>query len=43
MFLTNQVMEILQTLKTDGMGQDDHDSIVRFYEKLSGVEVRKQS
>lgn len=43
LFLTNQVMEILQTLKTDGMGQDDHDSIVRFYEKLSGVEVRKQS
>jgi len=42
LMLTNQVMEILQTLKVDGMGQDDHNSIIRFYEKLAKVEVRNE-
>ncbi|MDR0562368.1 MAG: 2-hydroxy-3-oxopropionate reductase [Spirochaetaceae bacterium] len=39
--LTASVMETLQGLKTDGYGQNDHSAIVRFYEKLAGVEVRK--
>jgi len=39
--LTSQVMEIMQALKVDGKAKDDHSSIVRFYEKLSGVEARK--
>jgi len=34
-------MEILQALKVDGMGGLDHGAIVRFYEKLAQVEVRK--
>jgi 2-hydroxy-3-oxopropionate reductase len=38
--LTSQAMEILQALKTDGKAQDDHCSIVRFYEGLAKVEVR---
>jgi 2-hydroxy-3-oxopropionate reductase len=37
--LTAIVMEILQALKTDGMGNLDHGAIVRFYEKLAHVEV----
>jgi 2-hydroxy-3-oxopropionate reductase len=39
--LTSQVMEILQALKIDGKGQNDHSGIVQFYEKLAKVEVRK--
>jgi 2-hydroxy-3-oxopropionate reductase len=39
--LTANVMETLQALKTDGMAADDHSAIVRFYEKLAKIEVRK--
>ncbi|WP_349239108.1 2-hydroxy-3-oxopropionate reductase [Petroclostridium sp. X23] len=41
LMLTSQVMEILQALKVDGKGQNDHSGIVQFYEKLAQVEVRK--
>jgi len=37
--LTCVVMEILQALKVDGKGQNDHGAIVNFYEKLAKVEV----
>lgn len=40
--LTAGVMEILQALKVDGLGDADHGAIIRFYEKLSQVEVRKE-
>jgi 2-hydroxy-3-oxopropionate reductase len=40
--LTAGVMETLQSLKVDGMAANDHSAIVRFYEKLAKVEVRKQ-
>ena len=39
--LTASAMEILQALKMDGMAANDHSAIVRFYEKLAKVEVRK--
>lgn len=39
--LTAAVMEILQGLKTDGMAANDHCAIVRHYEKLAKIEVRK--
>jgi 2-hydroxy-3-oxopropionate reductase len=39
--LTANVMETFQALKTDGMAANDHSAIVRFYEKLAHVEVRK--
>jgi 2-hydroxy-3-oxopropionate reductase len=42
MMLTSQVMEILQTLKIDGKGQNDHSGIVQFYEKLANFEARKK-
>lgn len=38
--LTASVMEILQALKVDGMGDLDHGAIVRYFEKLAQVEVR---
>jgi 2-hydroxy-3-oxopropionate reductase len=41
--LTASVMETLQSLKTDGFAAHDHSAIVRFYEKLAQIEVRKQS
>ncbi|NLY91101.1 MAG: 2-hydroxy-3-oxopropionate reductase [Firmicutes bacterium] len=39
--LTSQVMEIMQALKVDGKGQNDHGGIIQFYEKLAGIEVRR--
>lgn len=39
--MTAQAMEILQTLHADGWGQCDHSAIVRYYEKLTGMEVRR--
>jgi len=41
--LAAAVMEIMQALKVDGMGDCDHGSIVRFYEKLAQIEVKRQS
>ena len=39
--LTANVMETLQALKNDDFGTNDHSAIVRHYEKLAKVEVRK--
>ena len=39
--LTASVMETLQALKLDGLAANDHSAIVRFYEKLAKIEVRK--
>ena len=39
--LTAAVMEILQALKVEGMGELDHGAIVRFYEKLAQVGVKQ--
>ena len=39
--LTSAVMEMMQSLKVDGMDQDDHSSLVRYYEKLAKVEVKR--
>src|SRR6202142_387750 len=41
--LSAAVMEMMQALKVDGMGECDHSSIVRFYEKLAQIEVKRQS
>ncbi len=40
--LTANVMEVMQGLKVAGMQACDHDAIIRHYENLAGVEVRKQ-
>jgi 2-hydroxy-3-oxopropionate reductase len=39
--LTANVMETLQALKADGMGQLDHSAIARFYEKLAKTEIKR--
>ncbi|MGO9379392.1 MAG: 2-hydroxy-3-oxopropionate reductase [Dissulfurispiraceae bacterium] len=39
--LTASVMEMMQALKADGMGELDHGSLVRFYEKIAHVEVKR--
>jgi 2-hydroxy-3-oxopropionate reductase len=41
--LSASVMEIMQALKVDGMGDCDHGALVRYYEKLAQVEVKRQS
>lgn len=37
--LTACVMEMMQTLRADGFGQDDHDALAKYYEKLSGIRI----
>jgi 2-hydroxy-3-oxopropionate reductase len=39
--LSSVVMQVMQALKVDGKGGDDHGGIVQFYEKLAQVEVRE--
>ena len=39
--LTAAVMEMMQALKIDGMGEADHGSLVRYYEKMAQVEVKR--
>lgn len=38
--LTAELMQMLQTLRSDGCGQNDHSAIAKWYEKLSGTEIR---
>ncbi len=40
--LTAAVMEMMQALKTDGMGECDHGSLIRYYEKLAKIEVTRR-
>lgn len=37
--LTAQVMEMMQTLRSDGCGQDDHSALAKYYEKLCGEQI----
>ncbi len=38
--LSSVVMEIMQSLKTDGKAANDHGGIIQFYEQLAKVQVR---
>lgn len=38
---TSQLFEIMQALKVDGHMNDDHGGIVQYFERLAGVEVRR--
>ncbi len=40
--LTASVMELMQALKADGMGDLDHGSLVRYYEKSAKVELSRK-
>lgn len=37
--LTAAVMEMLQTLRADGFGQDDHSGLAKYYAKLAGTNI----
>lgn len=39
--LTASVMEMMQWLKKEGCGQEDHSSLAKYYENLADCEVRK--
>ena len=39
--LSAAIMEVMQALKADGKGTDDHGGIIQFYEKLAKVRVRQ--
>ena len=39
--LAAQVMEMMQAIKQDGCGVEDHSSIVKFYEKISNTVVTR--
>lgn len=38
-FLTTQVLQMMQVLSNDGEGGNDHGGIARFYEKLANIEI----
>lgn len=39
--MTVQVLEMFEQLHGDGLGQKDHSALIRYYEKITGVSVRK--
>ncbi|HYG23744.1 MAG TPA: 2-hydroxy-3-oxopropionate reductase [Verrucomicrobiae bacterium] len=39
--LTASVMELMQTLKVDEMGDSDHGALIRYYEKMAKVQVAR--
>ena len=39
--LTGQVLEMMQALKVDGKGKNDHSGLIQYFEKLADREVRK--
>jgi 2-hydroxy-3-oxopropionate reductase len=39
--LTAQVMEMMQTLRADGCGQNDHSALAKYYAKVSGTKIGK--
>ena len=41
--LTSQIMEVMQSLKAQGMAGEDHSGIVKFYENLAQIEVKKSN
>jgi len=43
LFLTTQVYEMMYLLKSKGKGGDDHGGLIKFYEELVGLEVKRQT
>lgn len=39
--LIAQVMEMMQSLRNDGLGDADHGALIQFYEKMAKIEVRR--
>lgn len=41
--LAAQAMEIMQAIKQDGCGVEDHSSMVKFYEKMANIELTREA
>jgi 2-hydroxy-3-oxopropionate reductase len=39
--LTAAIMEMMQALQVDGLGDADHGSLIRYYEKMAKIEVQR--
>jgi 2-hydroxy-3-oxopropionate reductase len=39
--LTDEIMAMMQSLKDEGMGDADHSALVRYYEKIAGIELQR--
>ncbi|WP_028306743.1 2-hydroxy-3-oxopropionate reductase [Desulfitibacter alkalitolerans] len=39
--LTASIMEMMQALKTDGLGEADHGALIQYFEKLAKVKVKR--
>lgn len=39
--ITAQLMEMMQAIKLDGCGVEDHASIVKYYEKMANIEISR--
>ena len=39
--LIAQVMEMMQSLRNDGLGDADHGALIQFYEKMAKIELRR--
>lgn len=39
--LSSRVLEMMQVLKVEGKGNDDHSVLIEYYEKLAQIEVKK--
>jgi 2-hydroxy-3-oxopropionate reductase len=40
--LTAAVMEMMQALRVDGLGDADHSALAQYYEKLARIEIKRQ-
>lgn len=40
--LSAAVMEMMQALKSDGLGNDDHSSLVKYYEKMANIIISNE-
>ena len=38
---TAAIMEVMQYLKAQGLGQNDHSAVAKYYETLTGLQIRK--
>ncbi len=39
--ITASIMEMMQALKVDGLGEADHGALIKYFEKLSNIEVKR--
>lgn len=40
--LTGQLMEMMQALKAEGLEQEDHSALLKYYEKIGGIKISER-